>query len=149
MLLSTLVLSQLDYVNSILTRALITTTKPYQKIQNFAARVAFKKSNREDAYICLRELHLLPINTEATFKLFTIVYNTLHGNGPQYLVEKLQQKFPRLTRKSTSSGTTLDIPFNRKKSLADRGFSYAAAVYWNDLPDHIRTAEDIKNSNPS
>ena len=30
-----------------------------------------------------------------------------------------------------------------RKSLADRGFSYAAAKYWNDLLDHIKTAEDI------
>ena len=90
MLLSTLVLSQLDYVNSILTRALITMTKPYQKIPNFADRVAYKKSKREDAYICLRELHWLPIKYRSTFKLLTIVYNTLHGNGPQYLEEKLQ-----------------------------------------------------------
>ena len=73
-----------------------------------------------------------------------IAFNTLQGNAPQYLTEKLQQKqFPRLTRKSTSSAVTLDTPFNRRKSLADRGFSYAAAKYWNDLPDHIRTAEDI------
>ena len=43
-----------------------------------------------------------------------------------------------------SSGVTLDIPFNRKKSLADRGFSYAAAIYWNDLHDQIRTAENIE-----
>ena len=145
MLVSTLVLSQLDYLNSILTRALITTTKPYQKIQNFAAKVAYKKSKIEDIYICLRELHWLPIKYRSIFKLLTIVYNTLHGNAPGYLKEKLKQKqFPKLTRKSTSSCVTLDIPFNRKKSLADRGFSYAAAIYWNDLPDHIRTAENKK-----
>ena len=115
MLLSTLVLSQLDYVNSILTRALITTTKPYQKIQNFAARVAYKKSKREDVYICLRELHWLPIKYRNIFQLLTIVYNTLHGNAPQYLEENLKQKqFPRLTRKLTSSGVTLHIPLNRK-----------------------------------
>ena len=53
MLLSTLVLSQLDYVNSILSRAPTTTMKPYKKIQNFAARVAYKKSKREDAHVCL------------------------------------------------------------------------------------------------
>ena len=150
MLLSTLVLHQLDYVNSILTRALITMAKPYKKIQNFAARVAYKKSKREDAYICLRESHWLPIKYRSIFKLLTTVYNTLHRNAPQHLNEKLKRKqFPRFTRKSTSSGVTLDIPFNRKKSLADRGFSYAAAIYWNDLPDHIRTAENVKNSNHS
>ena len=40
MLLCTLVLSQLDYANSILSRAPTTTIKPYQTIQNFAVRVA-------------------------------------------------------------------------------------------------------------
>ena len=144
MLLSTLVLSQLDYVNSILSMAPATTIKPYQKIQNSAARVAYKKSKRDDAHTCLCELHWLPIKYRCTFKLLTVVFNTLQGNAPQYLKEKLQQKqFPRLTRKSTSSGITLDTPFNRRKSLADRGFSYAAAKYWNDLLDHIKTAEDI------
>ena len=78
MLLSTMVLSQLDYVNSILIRAPITTTKPYQKIQNFATRVVYKKSKREDAYICIRELHWLPIKYRSQFKLLTIVYNTLY-----------------------------------------------------------------------
>ena len=53
MLLSTLVLSQLDYVNSILSRAPITTIEPYQKIQNFATRVAYKKSKREDTHTSL------------------------------------------------------------------------------------------------
>ena len=40
MLLCTLVLSQLDYVNTILSRAPTTTMKPYETIQNFAARIA-------------------------------------------------------------------------------------------------------------
>ena len=53
MLLCTLVLSQLDYVNSILSRKLKTIIKPYQTIQNFAARVAYRKSRREDVYMCL------------------------------------------------------------------------------------------------
>ena len=46
MLLSILVLSQLDYMNSILSRALTATIKPFQTIQNFAARVAYKKSKK-------------------------------------------------------------------------------------------------------
>ena len=41
MLLCTLVLSQQDYVNSILSRAPITSIKPYQTIPNFAARVVY------------------------------------------------------------------------------------------------------------
>ena len=56
MLLCTLVVSQLDYVNSILSRAPTTTMKPYQTIQNFAARIAYRKSRREDVYTYLQEL---------------------------------------------------------------------------------------------
>ena len=82
MLLSTLVLSQLDYVNSILSMAPTTTIKPYQKIQNSAARVAYKKSKRDDAHMCLCELHWLPIKYRTIFKLLTIAYNTLHGSAP-------------------------------------------------------------------
>ena len=70
--------------------------------------------------------------------LLAIVYNALQGQASQYLKEKLKQKhFPRTTRQSTSSGITLDIPFNKKKSFADRGFSYAVAKYWNYLLEHI------------
>ena len=101
--------------------------------------------NQKELILTLNYVNYIgcPLNTDAPSKSLQL-YSTLQGNAPQYLKEKLQQKqFPRLTRKSTSSGITLDTPFNRRKSLADRGFSYAAAKYWNDLPDHIKTAEDI------
>ena len=90
-------------------------------------------------------MHWLPIKYRTTFKVLTIVYNTLQGKAPQYLREKLKQKhFPRTTTQSTSSGITLNIQFNKKKSFADRDFSYAVTKYWNDLPEHIRKAKDIK-----
>ena len=118
MLLCTLVLSQLDYVNSVLSRAPTTSIKPYQTIQNFAVWVAYKKSRRENVYTCLQELHWLPIKYRTMFKVLTIVYNTVQRKAPQYLREKLKQKhLPRTTRQSTSSTITLDIPFNRKKHL--------------------------------
>ena len=63
MLLSTLVLSQLDYVNSILSMAPATTIKPYQKIQNSAARVAYKK---EMMLTCAYMNYIgCPLNTDA------------------------------------------------------------------------------------
>ena len=92
MLLCTLVLSQLDYANSILSRAPTTTIKPYQRIQNFAARVAYKKSRREDVHTCLPELHWLPIKYRTMFKVLTIVYNTIQGKAPQYLRGKTKTK---------------------------------------------------------
>ena len=146
MLLCTLVLSQLDYANSILSRSPKTIIKPYQTVQNFAARVAYKKSRRDDVYMCLQQLHWLPVKYRPVFKLLTVAYNAVHGRAPCYLKEKLKRKeYHRTTRQSLSIGIVLDVPLNKKKSFADRGFSYAAAKYWNDIPDNIKTAKDIKN----
>ena len=146
MLLCTLVLSQLDYANSILSRTPKTIIKSYQTVQNFAARVDYKKSRRDDVYMCLQQLHWLPVKYRIVFKLITVAYNALHGMALHYLKEKLKRKeYHRTTRQSSSIGTTLDVLLNKKKSFADRGFRYAAAKYWNDIPDNIKTTKDIKN----
>ena len=89
MLLCTLVLSHLDYINSILSRVQTTTIKPYQTMQNFAAIIAYMNSRREDAYPCLQELHCLTIKDRTLFKLLTKVYYALQWQAPQYLKEKL------------------------------------------------------------
>ena len=146
MLLCTLVLSQLDYANSLLSRTPKTIIKPYQTVQNFATRVAYKKSRREDVIMCLQQLHWLPVKYRTVFMLLTVAYNAVHRKAPNYLTEKLRKKeYHRTTRQSSSIGITLDVPPNKKKSFAARGFGYAAAKYWNDIPDNIKTAKDIKN----
>ena len=65
------------------------TVTPYQTTQNIAARMTYKKSKREDVYICLQELHWLCIKYRTMFK---VVYNTLQGKAPQYLREKIKTK---------------------------------------------------------
>ena len=130
MLLCTLVLSQLDYANSLLSRTPKTIIKPYQTVQNFAARVAYKKLKRDDVYMCLQQLHWLPVKYRSVFKLLTVAYNAVHGRTLHYLTEKLKGKeYHRTTRQSSSIGMTLDVPLNRKKSFANTSFSYDAAEY--------------------
>ena len=92
MLMCTLVLSQLDCINSILTNTSLTTTKPYQKIQNQAARIIYKKTKWTSATSSMEQLHWLPIRYRCRFKLLTIVYKTLHGMGPAYLRNRLKVK---------------------------------------------------------
>ena len=146
MLLCTLVLHQLDYANSSLSRTPKTIIKPYQTVQNFAARVAYRKLRRDDVYMYLKQLHWLPVKYRTVFKLLTVAYNAVHGKALHYLTEKLKRKeYHRTTRQSSSTGITLDVPLNKKKSFADRGFSYAPAKNWNDIPDYIKTSKDTKN----
>ena len=149
MLLCTLVLSQLDYANSLLSGTPKTVIKLYQTVQNFAARVAYRKSRRDDVYMCLQQLHWLPVKYRTVFKLLTVAYNAVHGKAPHYLTEKLKRReYHRTTRQSSPTGITLDVPLDKKKSFADRGFSYAAAKNWNDIPDYIKQQKIQKTSNP-
>ena len=92
MLMCTLVLSQLDCVNSILTNTSLTTTKPYEKIQNQAAQIIYKKTKWTSATSSMKQLHWLPIRYRCHFKLLTIGYKTLHGMGPAYLSDRLKIK---------------------------------------------------------
>ena len=85
MLLCSLVLSQLDYLNSVLTDLPKATLRPYNYTQRYAARLACNKTKRDSARDCMKILHWLPIEFRTKFKLLIIVFKTLQGNGPSYL----------------------------------------------------------------
>ena len=56
-----LVLSHLDYANSILSGLPATTIKPLQRVQNWAARVVLGRSRFDSAKEALMKLHWLPV----------------------------------------------------------------------------------------
>ena len=146
MLLCSLVLSQLDYLNLVLTDLPKATLRPYNYTQRYAARLACNKKKRDSAQDCMKMLHWLPIEFRTKFKLLTIVFKTLQGNGPSYLLIKLNSMtYHRTTRRSTTwhKCITLEVPFNKKKTQGDRGFSHTAATHWNKLPEYIRQTDDI------
>ena len=65
--------------------------------------------------------------------------------GPAYLRNRLKIKNnTRNTRLTSSTTLYLEVPFNRKRTVADRGFGYMAAQHWNVLPNHIKTASNIQ-----
>ena len=136
------VLAQIDYVNSILANSSYTTIKPYQKVQNSTLKVP----SRDSIYQGLKTLHWLPAQFRTIFKLFCPVYSDLKESGLIYLQNKLKVKtHQKSTRLSTDQSIILQTPFNWKKTLADRGFSYVAATNWYNLPSSITEAANIKD----
>ena len=144
MLLCSLVLSQLDYLNSALMDLPKATLRPYNYTQRYAAMLACNKTKRDSAQDCMKFLHWLLIAFRIKFKLLTIVFKTLQGNEPDYLQTKLNNKtFQRTTRRSTATGITSNAPFNERKTYGDHGFTHTAASHWNKLSEYIRLAGDI------
>jgi len=60
-LVTSLVLSRLDYCNSVLTNLLASTLKPLQRVQNAAARLVLNLSRQSHITPALQQLHWLPV----------------------------------------------------------------------------------------
>ena len=63
-----------------------------------------------------------------------------------YLVNKLSFKTSnKPNRHNTTNNKQLIVPFNQKKKpKGNRDFSFTEPSYWNQLPNHIREAENFE-----
>jgi len=82
----------------------------------------------------LRRLHWLPVKQCVDYKLATLVYKSLRGQAPSYLVEDCQliSDSGRRTLRS-ADGNLFTVPRTHTR-LRDRSFSAAGPRIWNNLP---------------
>ena len=76
-----MILSRLDYVNSLLVGAPEGMLDKLQAVQNNAARVIYRKSGRDHITPVLRQLHWLPVRQMIKYKLMTLNYKALNCAG--------------------------------------------------------------------
>ena len=103
MLMSSNVLSQLDYEYSILVNLPKSTIKSLQSIKNYAAKVVCKKQKYDSSTECLYKLHWLPTHYRCIYKPMTIMYKTLDEQKWQYIFDKPSLKTSKLTTRQSSS----------------------------------------------
>ena len=143
-LVLSLVISHLDYGNSLLIGCPQTTLDIYQKIQNMCAKLVLQRKKYESATEALITLHWLPIRARIDYKLLCIVHNCKYGKAPQYLKDLLINKtVVRSLRSSKYADTDFIVPFNQCKTFGDRSFSYYAPKLWNSLPVFIKQITQI------
>jgi len=143
-LVSSFVLSRLDYGNALLAGLPYTTIAPLQCVLNAAARLVYGLLPRDHVSAAAIELHWLPVEARIQFKLCLLVHLTVIGNAPTYITDLLQP-----VSSVTSHGTVLrsatksdfQVPRTRLK-FAERTFGVAAAKSWNNLPLHVRIADN-------
>ena len=143
LLTCSLVLTHLDFVNSILCGLPDYQFERLQRIQNWAAKIVLG-SAYVDSQSALKSLHWLPIKERVNFKVLCLVHKCLRNSAPQYLKELLSLKtFTKNTRASTEP-FTLHIPRTKKATFASRSFSACGPVLWNELPAYLREVMDFK-----
>ena len=139
-----LVLSRLDYGNSLLGGISVANTQRLQRLQNRAARLIYCVNKRTSAPPLLRELHWLPVQQRIHFKILLHVYNCVQNNAPSYLQDLIHIfKSGRNDLRSSNDILRLDVPIP-KRIVGESAFSFIGPKLWNGLPKKIRQAKNVK-----
>ena len=135
--------SKLDYCNSLFLGLPATLLNRLQRVQNAAARILTCTSKWDHIKPVLFQLHWLPIEARATFKVLLLIHKVLHHDGPAYLRAMLQTE-PDSARRPAQ----LMVPFTRSALVFERAFSVAGPRLWNQLPQDLKlmaATERFKN----
>ena len=69
-----LVMTHLDYANSILVGLPKASINQLQRVENMTARIVLQRDKYESSSKCLEKLHWLPIQYRINFKVVTLVF---------------------------------------------------------------------------
>ena len=108
-LVQTLVISRLDYCNSLLFGLPNSQISRLQSVMNTAARLIKLLPRRNHISPILKELHWLPIVHRINFKMLTFVFKSQHGSAPIYISDMLHPYEPSRSLRSTDQ-ELLEVP---------------------------------------
>ena len=89
LLVSSLLLSKLDYCNCLLAGLPSERLKRLQTVQNKAARLVLNQTKRDFRIPLLETLHWLPVEKRISYKLATMFHKCIYGKAPSYLTNIL------------------------------------------------------------
>ena len=131
-LVTSLVLSQLDYCNGILFNINGDTMRRLQAVQNCAAKLIFNRRKYDNGLSALfGTLHWLKVKERIAFKILLLVHKCLYCKSPAYLNDLLS-----LTDNFIRTGNLITVKTNYASS--DGAFSVGAPYLWNKLPVDIK-----------
>ena len=144
-LVSALVLSRIDYSNSLLFGSNHDVTSHFQRIQIYAARIILRLPKSSSITIHIKSLHWLPVKARSTYKIVCLCYHCHSTTAPSYVIEMLHKK-PLHTRNTRSSSYTMPLlnrPAHSKAALGDRSFYFGSSTVWNSIPNDVRCAPSL------
>jgi hypothetical protein len=136
-LVQSLVISRLDYCNSLYADIPCFLIGKLQRVMNRSVRLIFKLPIITPMTHYLHDLHMLPVKWRIMYKILTMVFLFMHINScPQYLGQLLRHKQTGRTRASREP-YTLDVTRHRK-AWTNGALHVCGPKLWNSLPLHLR-----------
>ena len=139
LLASIIVMSHLDYANSLLYGLPECNLDCMQWVQNIVGKIVINESKYSSSTEMLKTLHWLPIDCRIEYKLLILVHNCLDKSAPSYLIDLLRREAPNWSRlRSENLNHILQVPHTTKKTFADRSFGVVGPKLCNNIPDWLR-----------
>ena len=132
-LVSSFVLSRLDYCNSLLARLPENRLDRLQRVQNTAARLVLGRRRRDHTKPLLRSLHWLPVRARIERKISTLCYRSRDSSAPAYLPDLLSVYQPSRSLHSADAGL-MTVPRIKLNKYGKHAFSHTGPVTWNPPP---------------
>ena len=136
-LVQAIIISCLDYCNSLYFGCSNVVMNQLQNIQNRACRLVFGLKRKDSVQDKLKDLHWLKVRERIEFKLCLLTFKAVNGIGPSYLSDIIT-----FVNDSSRRRSSLHIPV-RSLSSHPRAFQTVAPKLWNQLPIEISSCKNI------
>jgi len=126
-----LVLSRLDYGNSLLVDLPIHLVRRLQSVQNAAARLICRLRHFDHVTDALVSLHWLRVPERVVYKIAVLTFKVMHGIAPEYLRSVVRVADLPGRQSLRSAGTNrLVVPPFKLSAIGTRAFPVAGPPAW-------------------
>ena len=139
MLVSSLVMSWIDYCNCILASPPAHSIARLQSVLNTGGRVISDHITN----VLRDDLHWLPVTQRIQFKLCLTVFKTLYKLAPTYISNMCVALTSARSGRYLRSAMMPNLMFYRQRLSSEKEFTVSGPSMWNTLPTSIRNAPAI------
>ena len=142
-LVQALVLSKLDYCNSLFLGIPKNNIAKLQKIQNMSCRIIFQLPKHSNINNYLVQLHWLKIQEHITYKVATIMHKCIHNIAPIYLTEIVFSELPHTRNLTSTQRRLLYTTKSRTEFVHSGSFKSMGPRIWNTLYANVKNSYNI------
>ena len=143
-LASALIISRIDYCNSLLYGLPAIALAQLQRVLHAAVRLVANLGYRDHVTPAMNELHWLPIAYRIKYKLCLVMQAAVNNRSPAYITDTLVPTSSLLHRERLRSHEFGGFKVPRVRTeFGRRAFSIAGPTVWNELPRNIRGNDNV------